>query len=134
MLRCGGMTLTHGRDDKGEWLKATYFDEDGTSVDERFRLKSPAQRKAFEQLFMRTHQRVPGWQNAADVVALQPLLRYPDFVVARAKEQFWQVRDKLSTTRAVSAAPTSCAKRRNHLPALPIAAIIPPAFASALAF
>ncbi|WP_033791616.1 DEAD/DEAH box helicase [Pantoea septica] len=99
VLRCGGMTLTHGRDDKGEWLKATYFDEDGTSVDERFRLRTPAQRKAFEQLFMRPHQRAPGvplgWQTAADVVALQPLLRHPDFVVARAKGQFWQVREKV---------------------------------------
>jgi len=36
-----------------------------------------------------------GWQTAADVVALQPLLRHPDFVVARAKGQFWQVREKV---------------------------------------
>lgn len=99
VLRCGGMMLEAGRDDKGEWLKATYFDEDGTSVSERFRLQTPAQRTAFEQLFMRPHQRAPGvplgWQNAHDVVALQPLLRHPDFVVARARGQFWQVREKV---------------------------------------
>ena len=99
VLRCGGMTLEQGRDAKGEWLKATYFDEEGTSVSERFRLQTPAQRKAFEQLFMRPHQRAPGvplgWQTAADVLALQPLLRHPDFVVARAKGQFWQIREKM---------------------------------------
>ncbi|MFS2224479.1 DEAD/DEAH box helicase [Pantoea sp. B65] len=99
VLRCGGMALSHGSDEKGEWLKASYFDEDGTSVSERFRLKSPAQRKAFEQLFMRPHQRAPGvplgWQTAADVVALQPLLRHPDFVVARQQRHFWQVREKI---------------------------------------
>jgi DNA repair protein RadD len=99
VLRCAGMTLEQGRDDKGEWLKATYFDEDGTSVSERFRLQTPAQRKAFEQLFMRPHQRAPGvelgWQTAADVIALQPLLRHPDFVVARAKGHFWQIREKM---------------------------------------
>ncbi|SFK09420.1 DNA repair protein RadD [Candidatus Pantoea symbiotica] len=99
VLRCSGMTLEQGRDDKGEWLKATYFDEDGTSVSERFRLQTPAQRKAFEQLFMRPHQRAPGvelgWQTAADVIALQPLLRHPDFVVARAKGHFWQIREKM---------------------------------------
>ncbi|WP_312393613.1 DEAD/DEAH box helicase [Mixta calida] len=99
VLRCGGMTLEAGRDDKGEWLKATYYDEDGTSVSERFRLQTPAQRIAFEQLFMRPHQRAPGvplgWQTANDVVALQPLLRHPDFVVARARGQFWQVREKV---------------------------------------
>lgn len=99
VLRCGGMTLEAGRDDKGEWLKATYYDEDGTSVSERFRLQTSAQRTAFEQLFMRPHQRAPGvplgWQSARDVVALQPLLRHPDFVVARARGQFWQVREKV---------------------------------------
>ena len=99
VLRCGGMTLEAGRDDKGEWLKATYYDEDGTSVSERFRLQTPTQRTAFEQLFMRPHQRAPGvplgWQTANDVVALQPLLRHPDFVVARARGQFWQVREKV---------------------------------------
>ncbi len=74
-LRCRGMMLTHGRDDKGEWLKASYFDEDGTSVDKRSHL--------------RPHQRTPGvplgWQTVADVVALQLLLRHPDFVVARER-------------------------------------------------
>jgi len=99
VLRCGGMELTHGSDEKGEWLKASYFDEDGTSVSERFRLKTPAQRKAFEQLFMRPHQRAPGvplgWESAADVVAMQPLLRHPDFVVARQQRQFWLVREKI---------------------------------------
>lgn len=99
VLRCGGMTLDAGRDEKGEWLKATYYDEDGTSVSERFRLQTPAQRTAFEQLFMRPHQRAPGvplgWKTAQDVVTLQPLLRHPDFVVARARGQFWQVREKV---------------------------------------
>ncbi|WP_075181279.1 DEAD/DEAH box helicase [Pantoea sp. 1.19] len=99
VLRCGGMTLEAGGDAKGEWLKATYFDEEGLSVSERFRLATPAQRKVFELLFMRPHQRAPGvdlgWQRAADVVALQPLLRHPDFVVARNKGHFWQVREKV---------------------------------------
>lgn len=99
VLRCGGMELTHGKDDKGEWLKAVYYDEEGTSLSERYRLHTPAQRKAFEYLFMRPHQRAPGvplgWETAADVVAMQPLLRHPDFVVGRMKGQYWQVREKL---------------------------------------
>ncbi len=99
VLRCAGMLLTVGHDDKGEWLKITYFDEDGADVSERFRLQTATQRKAFEQLFMRQHQRAPGvplhWQTAADVIALQPLLRHPDFVIARQRGPFWQVREKL---------------------------------------
>ncbi|VFS77971.1 Uncharacterised protein [Kluyvera cryocrescens] len=42
-------------DDKGGWLKITYYDEDGADVSERFRLHTPAQRTAFEQLFIRPH-------------------------------------------------------------------------------
>lgn len=99
VLRCAAMVLENGRDDKGEWLKARYFDEEATEVSERFRLSTPAQRKAFEQLFMRPHQRAPGvplgWENAADIVAMQPLLRHPDFVVARKQRHFWQIREKV---------------------------------------
>ncbi|MDF3008371.1 MAG: box helicase, partial [Enterobacter kobei] len=66
VLRCSGMDLQHGADEKGQWLKITYYDEDGADVSERFRLQTPAQRTAFEH-----------------------------FVVARKKGQFWQVREKV---------------------------------------
>ncbi|OAT31115.1 superfamily II DNA/RNA helicase [Buttiauxella brennerae ATCC 51605] len=99
VLRCGGMTLQHGGDEKGDWLKITYFDEDGADVSERFRLQTPAQRMAFEQLFIRPHSKAPGvplrWINAADVVAQQSALRHPDFVVARKNGNFWNVREKV---------------------------------------
>ena len=32
VLRCSGMSLQHGHDEKGEWLKITYYDEDGADV------------------------------------------------------------------------------------------------------
>jgi len=99
VLRCGGMSLETGKDDKGEWLKITYYDEDGASASERYRLQTPAQRTAFLHNFMRPHQRAPGvelvWHNAADIIAQQALLRHPDFVVARMKGRFWQIREKI---------------------------------------
>ncbi|AXF75034.1 DEAD/DEAH box helicase [Erwinia tracheiphila] len=99
VLRCAAMELECGADQKGEWLKARYYDEDATEVNERFRLSTPAQRTAFEQIFLRPHLRAPGtplsWNSAADIVALQPLLRHPDFVVARKQRHFWQVREKV---------------------------------------
>lgn len=99
VLRCAAMVLEAGRDEHGEWLKARYFDEEATEVSERFRLKSPAQRTAFEQLFLRPHQRAPGvplgWNTAGDIVNLQPLLRHPDFIVARKQRHFWQIREKV---------------------------------------
>jgi DNA repair protein RadD len=60
VLRCSGMALQPGADEKGEWLKITYYDEDGADVSERFRVQTPAQRTAFEQLFIRPHTRTPG--------------------------------------------------------------------------
>ncbi|MDU7019822.1 MAG: DEAD/DEAH box helicase [Enterobacter sp.] len=99
VLRCSGMVLQPGADEKGEWLKITYYDEDGADVSERFRVQTPAQRTAFEQLFIRPHTRTPGvplrWITVADIVRQQALLRHPDFVVARKKGQFWQVREKV---------------------------------------
>lgn len=99
VLRCSGMQLASGLDAKGEWLKITYYDEDGASASERFRLHTPAQRMAFQQLFLRPHQRAPGitlgWGNASDIVAQQALLRHPDFVVARKRGHFWQIREKI---------------------------------------
>lgn len=83
VLRCSGMSLQHEHDEKGEWLKITYYDEDGADVSERFRLQTPAQRTAFEQLFIRPHTRTPGiplrWITAADILAQQALLRHPVF-------------------------------------------------------
>lgn len=57
VLRCSGMQMTAGQDEKGEWLKITYVDEDGADVSERFRLHTPAQRRVFTQQFLRVHQR-----------------------------------------------------------------------------
>ncbi len=51
VLRCAGMTLQPGQDNRGEWLKVTYYDEDGSDVSEQFRLKTAAQRHIFELLF-----------------------------------------------------------------------------------
>ncbi|MFP9229334.1 DEAD/DEAH box helicase [Pectobacterium cacticida] len=99
VLRCSGMAFEQGRDSKGEWLTITYHDEDGAEVSERFRLHTSAQRHVFLQQFLRVHQRAPGipltWQQATDIIAQQALLRAPDFVVARKKGKFWQIREKL---------------------------------------
>ncbi|WP_323086259.1 DEAD/DEAH box helicase [Providencia alcalifaciens] len=99
ILRCGGMELSSGLDAKGEWLKITYYDEDGTSVSERFRLTTSAQKRAFEFRFLREHHRAPGvpfhWNNANDIISQQALLRYPQFIVARKKENYWEIREKI---------------------------------------
>lgn len=99
VLRCGGMALSAGQDNRGEWLTINYYDEDGTTVSERFRLTTLAQRFVFEKQFLAQHLRAPGvpfqWQDAESVIRQQVLLRYPDFVVSRKKENYWQIREKI---------------------------------------
>ncbi|WP_350025285.1 DEAD/DEAH box helicase [Providencia rettgeri] len=99
IIRCGGMQFITGSDSKGEWIKINYFDEDGTSVSEHFRLATPAQKRVFEYRFLREHQRAPGvpfkWNSANDILLQQSLLRYPQFIVARKKERFWEIREKI---------------------------------------
>lgn len=99
IIRCGGMQFISGSDAKGEWIKINYFDEDGTSVSERYRLTTPAQRRVFEYRFLREHQRAPGvpfkWNDANDIILQQSLLRYPQFIVARKKDRFWEIREKI---------------------------------------
>lgn len=51
ILRCGGMQLASGEDAKGEWIKITYYDEDGSDVSERFRLKTPLNVKHLNIIF-----------------------------------------------------------------------------------
>ena len=92
MLRCGAVVWRNsaGQDETaGEWLTINYYDEDGTTVSERFRLTTPAQRFVFEKQFLAQHLRHPvrsfQWQDAESVIRQQVLLRYPDFVVSRKK-------------------------------------------------
>ncbi len=99
MLRCSGMSLRAGQDDKGEWLQVTYYDEDCADVGERYRLHTPAQRRLFALRFLPLHLRAPGmaftWERAKDIEAAGDKLRAPDFVVARRRGHFWQVREKV---------------------------------------
>ncbi|MFD1091092.1 DEAD/DEAH box helicase [Providencia vermicola] len=99
IIRCGGMQFISGNDAKGEWIKINYYDEDGTSVSERYRLTTPSQRRVFEYRFLREHQRAPGipfkWNNANDIILQQSLLRYPQFIVARKKDRYWEIREKI---------------------------------------
>ncbi|MGO3157009.1 MAG: ATP-dependent helicase, partial [Halomonadaceae bacterium] len=100
VLRVSGMQLEATTNGRGlPRLKVTYHDEDGSHLSEWFALETPAQRRAFYAAFLRYHLRAPGgkWQplSTDEVVAVQHLLRYPDFVVGRKVGRHFQIRDKL---------------------------------------
>lgn len=72
VLRCSGMSLQHEHDEKGEWLKITYYDEDGADVSERFRLQTPAQRNCLRAAFY-----PPAYAHTGHPSALDHRRRYP---------------------------------------------------------
>ncbi|MBY6110221.1 DEAD/DEAH box helicase [Halomonas sp. DP1Y21-3] len=100
VLRVSGMLLEPTVNGRGlPRLKVTYHDEDGATLAEWFALETPAQRRAFEAVFLRDHARAPGvpWSPTSpdQVCREQQRLRAPDFVVGRKVGRHWQVREKL---------------------------------------
>ncbi len=111
VLRCSGMALQHGGDEKGPWLKITYYDEDGADVSERFRLQTPPSAPPSNNcLFARIPaprgaaalDNAGGYRDPAGAAAPSGLCRRPH------EGQYWQVREKCSIIRGVFVAPTSC--------------------------
>ena len=101
VLRISGMTLEVALNGKGlERLKVIYYDEDASELSDWFALETPAQRKAFERVFLREHLKAPasGWlpKNAEEAVAGVERLRYPDFVIARkVHKKYWRIQQRL---------------------------------------
>ena len=63
-------------------------------------LETPAQRKAFEWVFLREHLKAPAsvWlpKSAEEAVAGADKLRYPDFVIARKiNKKYWRIQQRL---------------------------------------
>lgn len=89
VLRCNGMILQSGQGDKGEWLKITYYGEDGADVNKRFRLYTPVRRTISEQLSTYPHTRTLGiplrWIATAGTFNQQMSLRHSDFVMTCTK-------------------------------------------------
>lgn len=99
VLCCSGMMMQYGQDEKGEWLKIIYYDEDGVDVSECFCLYMFVQCIVFEQLFICLYICMFGvflcWIMVVDIVVQQVLLWYFDFVVVWMKGQYWQVCEKV---------------------------------------
>ncbi|CAK8742000.1 Putative DNA repair helicase RadD [Sodalis praecaptivus] len=108
VLRCSGMSLRAGQDEKGEWLQVTYFDEDGTDVGERFRLHTPAQRRLFALRFLPLHLRAAGMPlpGAARRISRRRRINSGRRILSSpaGAATFGRCARRSSTTRAASAA------------------------------
>jgi DNA repair protein RadD len=100
VLRVDSMALERTYDRKGgERLEVRYYDADGQALKEWFRLSTPAEARAFRHNFLRLHLRrpeqLPAVASVQEALALHPALRVPAFVIARKREHWWQVREKV---------------------------------------
>ncbi len=100
VLRCSWMDLTiHHKANNEPSLKITYYDEDGSELEEYYRMDTAAQRGAFFHRFVRLHYKLPGqpfWvKDVEQVLAVKDRFRRPDFVIARKDGRFWKIHQKI---------------------------------------
>lgn len=100
VMRVDSMDLVINVDKKfHQRLEVHYYDADGEALKEYFSLKTQEELKAFQYHFLRMHDRLPGKflsiKCAEDVLSHKQRFRSPQFVVARKKNQYWEVREKV---------------------------------------
>jgi len=99
VIRCAGMSLQASRKQGCEQLLVTYHDEDGAELSERFSFDSAGSLQRLNQQLIARHWRAPGLQpqlqTLASVLEAEPLLRHPDFVIARKQGHIWRITEKI---------------------------------------
>ena len=99
VIRCAGMSLQATRKQGREQLLVTYHDEDGAELSERFSFDSAGSLQRLNQQLIARHWRAPGLQpqlqTLASVLEAEPLLRHPDFVIARKQGHVWRITEKI---------------------------------------
>ncbi|MBL7716322.1 MAG: DEAD/DEAH box helicase [Bdellovibrionales bacterium] len=94
------ITFEERTDKNGKpFLEIRYYDYDGQYISEAHFFGSPASIKKFNVNFLRSHLKkpelAPGFQNPFDVIQYKVLFRLPAFVIARKKDKYWQVTEKV---------------------------------------
>lgn len=99
VIRCAGMSLQATRKQGREQLLVTYHDEDGAELSERFSFDSAGSLQRLNQQLIARHWSAPGLQprlqTLASVLEAEPLLRHPDFVIARKQGHVWRITEKI---------------------------------------
>ncbi|HCM48283.1 MAG TPA: ATP-dependent helicase [Colwellia sp.] len=105
IIRCAGLNLTKVSDKGADKLKITYYDEEGTELNESFDFARPNQVKAFNDIFSKRLSAKISVQlgsnesfevtNIDQALKLANLLPCPDFVIARKQKFYWRIKDRL---------------------------------------
>lgn len=94
------ITFEERTDKNGKaYLEIRYYDYDGEYLSEAHFFGNPSSIKRFNVNFLRSHLKkpelAPGFQNPFDVIQYKVLFRLPAFVIARKKDKYWQVTEKV---------------------------------------
>jgi DNA repair protein RadD len=100
VMRPDSMMFHKGHDKKGqERLEIRYYDCDGEHLKEFFYLRSQSDGRAFYYNFLRMHLRLPERpvriECVDDVLSNLDKFRMPMFIIARKKDYYWQIREKI---------------------------------------
>jgi DNA repair protein RadD len=100
VMHVDSMFFKKSRDKKGsDRLEVQYFDADANVLKEYFYLDSVESRRAFFHNFARMHLRLPEMNldvhSIEDVLALKDRYRAPLYLIARKRERYWAVREKI---------------------------------------
>lgn len=84
---------------KRQRLEISYYDYDANALKEYYYFQNQGQIRAFYYNFVRTHTKTPGREipirSIDDVLRNQDHFRLPEFVIARKKKYFWDIREKI---------------------------------------
>jgi DNA repair protein RadD len=100
VMKVDSMTLQESFDKKGHSrLEIHYYDVDAQSLKEFFYLNTREDARAFYFNFTRMHNRLPeknlNINSVSDALRLKDKFRQPLFVIARKKEKYWKIREKI---------------------------------------
>ncbi len=100
VMRVEKMIFLKTKDKKSvDRLEIHYYDVDANILKEYFYLNNIEQRTAFLINFIRMHNRLPetpiSIKNVEDVLHQQVRFRSPLFIIARKKDRFWNIREKI---------------------------------------
>ena len=100
VIRCSGMTMESDKSRQGKArIKITYYDEDGTTLNEYFQLDTPGQQGAFYHHFGKhalINRAEPFRATSVESVVEEcKKFRHPDFVVAQKEKHYLSIVDKI---------------------------------------
>ncbi|EPZ51191.1 type III restriction enzyme, res subunit [Bacteriovorax sp. BAL6_X] len=99
IMRVEEMIFAEHQGKKGRSLEVSYFDVNGESLKEYYQLNNKSQQMAFYHAFVKKHLKTPELKYYIDdldkVLKDRKYFRGPKFVIARKKQRFWQIREKI---------------------------------------